>query len=438
MQCRTYHAKTIDRMNCHIRRIMKTLLKSTIILLLALVSVISFVSACAKTTPVSSTPASPTTPVSSTPAPPKTLRIGVIDTLTGPGSETLVNTVQGFKTSATWINDKGGIVINGDKYLIELVSEDAGTTPDAVVAGTNKLVFSDNVKFVLGPTLTFLSDAITSITEGAKVLRISGVGPGTPEQINSSTPLTFLPSAKAYNCAPMLDYLLEAYPQVKTIALICTDEPGGLFVRDTAKKESEKRGLTVVDEDSYPIGTTDYYPLWTKVMGTKPDAVCIGPALTAWGAGLLKQARELGFKGPICSTGAGDPGLLMEAAGKELATDFFSMDPFLGGETNTPAMKELQQETQKLWNRQAIGDDLYGWIEPWYMAQAIQAAQSLDPTQVAKTWENMTSIEGLGGMGKMGGLESYGINHVVVTPEAITKIMNGEVEQVKWVMPAIP
>ena len=42
------------------------------------------------------------------------------------------------------------------------------------------------------------------------------------------------------------------------------------------------------------------------------------------------------------------------------------------------------------------------------------------------------------GMGTMGGLQTYGVNHQAVIPFAITKISGDKMELVKWVTPSIP
>jgi hypothetical protein len=57
---------------------------------------------------------------------------------------------------------------------------------------------------------------------------------------------------------------------------------------------------------------------------------------------------------------------------------------------------------------------------------------------VKDTWEKMPVIETVYGKGKMGGLNTYGINHVVVKPYAIGRIKNAKIEHVKWAMSDIP
>ena len=81
---------------------------------------------------------------------------------------------------------------------------------------------------------------------------------------------------------------------------------------------------------------------------------------------------------------------------------------------------------------------LVGWCSVWALAQAIEKAQSLDTTEVVKTWENMKSIETPWGTGTMGGARTYGINHMVLAPVAISRLQNGKVDSTQWYKPDIP
>lgn len=83
-------------------------------------------------------------------------------------------------------------------------------------------------------------------------------------------------------------------------------------------------------------------------------------------------------------------------------------------------------------------DYMRPWDALWWMVQAIQKAQSLDTSVVAKTWEKMDRIESSTGIGRMGGQQSYGINHIGVLPFAVTRLMKGEMEHVGWFVPDIP
>jgi hypothetical protein len=62
--------------------------------------------------------------------------------------------------------------------------------------------------------------------------------------------------------------------------------------------------------------------------------------------------------------------------------------------------------------------------------RAIEKAQSFDPDKVVDTWEKMTEIDTIFGKGRMGGRDYFGINHVVIRPVPLSRIMNRKVETV--------
>jgi acetyl-CoA acetyltransferase len=73
-----------------------------------------------------------------------------------------------------------------------------------------------------------------------------------------------------------------------------------------------------------------------------------------------------------------------------------------------------------------------GFDAIYTMVQAIQNAQSLDPAVVAAGWEKMTTIDTVFGPGKMGGLQTYGINHSVYTQLPILRLENNVLSWGTW------
>jgi hypothetical protein len=73
-----------------------------------------------------------------------------------------------------------------------------------------------------------------------------------------------------------------------------------------------------------------------------------------------------------------------------------------------------------------------GFDAIYTMVQAIENAQSLDPAVVAAAWEKMTTINTIFGPGKMGGLETYGINHSVYTQLPILRLEDNVLSWGTW------
>jgi len=371
----------------------------------------------------------------------KELVIGAIDGLSGAGSEAIARSADGKNAAVDWVNDKGGLTINGEKYLIKMIAEDSMMSIDGSLAAATKLVYDHKVKFVVVtvPVPPFKA-AITELLESNKVLRVDEDGLGSPSELTADMSYTFVAFFDNVPHFVGYDYFVEFYPEVKKVAMVCVEDPSGIAVIEfTLRPQALAHGLTVVCEETYPFGTTDFYPMWTKVLAAEPDAVVIGCGMPQWYGSIIKQGRELGFEGPFYGTGqgGGDPSTIIDIAGN-FATDVLVCSYDLKSPEMTPMIKEIAGIIPDKFGREACTDDILGWETLWCMTQAIEAAQSLDPTVVRDTFEKMESIETPCGTGKMGGLETYGINHVIIRPAALTRIMNGEAEFITWFMPELP
>jgi len=370
----------------------------------------------------------------------KILKIGTIFPLTGPAAPGMgPEATDGVRLAADWVNDKGGITVKGEKYRIEIVAEDNRSTSEGTIAAANKLVYDHKVKFVCGPIIPWLSIAMAPISEEAKVLRCLVDGTGTPQEMNPKLQYTFSPFFEFPQIPPMYDYLTKNHPEVKKLAIVDPDEPGGQFFLAATKKEAESRGIEVVHTETYPFGTEDFYPIWTKILARKADAVEMGVGIPPWYAAIIKQGRELGFTGPIFTSSAiPDVPVLIALVGKEYANNIFSVTSNLYAPELPPLVEEVKRRVTDKYGRETVEAHLGGWDALWCMVQAIEEAGSIDTTVVAKTWEKMKSIETLHGTGTMGGQETYGINHVVMRPLVISKLVNGKVETVGYFKPRFP
>jgi ABC-type branched-subunit amino acid transport system substrate-binding protein len=124
-------------------------------------------------------------------------------------------------------------------------------------------------------------------------------------------------------------------------------------------------------------------------------------------------------------------------AGKDAATNCIVPAPDITSPEMTPMIKEIRKMVLDKYGECSY-DYIRQWDAFWWMIQAIEKAQSIDPTEVAKTWEKMDQFKASTGTGKMGGQQSYGINHIGVLPFAVTRMMKGELEHIGWYTPEIP
>ena len=367
----------------------------------------------------------------------KTLKMGLLSNLTGPISSAAIPHTRATQVAADWINSKGGITVQGQKYLIEVIVEDIKETADTAITAATKLVEFHKVKYIIGSISPVQTAAVAPITEPANVIRALWHGEGAPMELSPKTPYTFRVPVIPRDFAPqILKYQVKAYPQAKKITMLFIDNPAAPILFEKTKKTAEALGLSVLGLDVYPVAIRDFYPLLSKVIGLKPDAIYSDglPHLTG---GILKSARELGFTGPIFNLAPTSPEVVRNIAGRTFATECIVPAPDVASPDMTPVIKEIRKMIVDKY-KECNFDYVRAWDSIWWMVQAIERAQSTDPSVVAKAWEKMDRIQATTGIGKMGGQQSYGINHVGVLPFALTRMMKGELEHVGWFTPEIP
>ena len=80
----------------------------------------------------------------------KTLNIGMLLSVTGFFSAREIPDYNETQIAADLMNEKGGITVSGQKYLVKLILEDCKTTMDGVTAAANRLVYDKKIKFIIG------------------------------------------------------------------------------------------------------------------------------------------------------------------------------------------------------------------------------------------------------------------------------------------------
>ncbi|GEM_PF-336338 len=373
--------------------------------------------------------------------PAKQINVGVWAGLTGPASEAYLPLAHGMQLGADWVNGKGGVTVNGEKYTINLLMEDSQVTPDGSVAAANKLIFSQKVKILIGGSpIPPLLSAVTAIAEPNKVLQMNVGSLGGPDELGKNMPYTFttMPAAPAW--APGIDALREFYPNVKNVGLWAPEDPGVVYAHGQMKKMLDARGMKVVTEESHPFGANDFYPMLNKMLAAKPDALMATATFHVWAGAIMKQARELGFKGPVLVNNAtSDPYVIRDLAG-DYATDYVGTQYALkNADAQTPPMiAEIEKMEKAKYKEDFLLDHVFGFETVWYLAQAIEKAQSAEPDAIKAALEKLDSLDGPLGKAKLGGLQTYGANHMILRPAQVIRIQNKEVKFVKWFMPEMP
>jgi branched-chain amino acid transport system substrate-binding protein len=341
----------------------------------------------------------------------------------------------GARVAQDWINDNGGITVKGEKYRINIVTEDHKCNSEGAIAAASKLVNDQKIKFIAGGVMPFTDIAINSVTEPAKVLHAQTYNVCTPDEYGPRTPYTFVTiPGTVESTRVMLAYMAKAHPEVKTIAVSHPDDGAIPFITPVIMKAAKENGMTVVgDVTGIAMDMIDFTPIAKKLMARNADGICMCNGWPSIFGGILKVARQSGYTKPIWQTPPSVCQDIPTVAGKENTTNYY-MPTFLPGDPkNPPVAVEMQRRLKAKYGHELIYAGSVGFDTIWFITQAIEAAQSFDPTVVRDKWETMKTMKSVYGTARLGGLKTYGINHTMTHPLPVATFFDGVPKVMKWV-----
>ncbi len=218
-------------------------------------------------------------------------RIGVMESLTGPGETYGAVANHAKLMAADEINAAGGV--NG--RMLELVVEDSGCTAKDAVAAYNKLTEVDGVKIILGTSCSSAMLGAAPLAEADGVILFSGLA-SNPD-IAKAGDYIFRTQISDLQVGIDTGNLLWA-DGVRALATISEQTDYAQGIRRTTVAQFEERGGRIVAEERYPSDVADFRPQLTKLFAADPDALHLAPQSEFTAGTIIKQARELGYEGP--------------------------------------------------------------------------------------------------------------------------------------------
>ena len=251
------------------------------------------------------------------------IKVGFTGPLSGGAAKYGKNCLDGMVMAMEEINAKGGITVAGKQYKIEIVSLDDRYKPDLTVQNARRMTSLDKVPAIFCPH----SGGILAMMNFNEKEDFIVMGYSThPKIVETGNKLIIRipPDIRAY-AAAFSDKAKER--GVKKVAAVPGVHEYAKIWMDIFKEEWAKRGGTLTDVSSADyMKETDFYTHLTKVIAGTPDAILlVGASEPA--ALIVKQARELGFKGRF---------LLAEQAKLEEMVKIVPMDKLEGSIGLTP------------------------------------------------------------------------------------------------------
>ena len=237
------------------------------------------------------------------------------------------------------VNAAGGVDVGGQKYTIQLVTEDNNGTAEGATGVANKLITQDNVLVLVGPNA---SVAAVPAGEVANNLETPMISPwSTNPNTTLNRPWVFrAPFLDPFQGPVVANFATEQFGADKACVLfdVASDYPKGLADNFRSAWEALHGAGSVVAFESFTTGDQDFSAQLTKIKATECQ-VLFTPQYYSEVPLIVSQAQDLGMTIPIVGSDSwGDPQLL-ELCGAACNGYFYSTHYVASGATG--ATKEF-------------------------------------------------------------------------------------------------
>ena len=317
-------------------------------------------------------------------AAPVRAKIGVISILTGQGAGYGEAITNGIKLARDEVNAKGEVII-------ELKIEDSSAKQEQALAAGQKLINSEKVVAILGPTLSNEMKVVgpEANASGVPIMGTSTTAKGIT-QIGKFVFRNSLPESQAIPAS--VGKAVKKY-NIRKVALFYGNDD--VFTKsgfDTMKEVSEKLKLQVLTVQEFQKGQADYKAQLTKIASLKPDAVFCS-ALYEEGGVILSQARKMGLNVPFVGGNGFNSPKVIDIA-KDAAEGLIVATPWFV-DRNDPKVKAFVAKYEKAYGKKPDQFAAQAYDALYIMADALKRAGKADRTALRDALASTRNFQGV-------------------------------------------
>ena len=358
------------------------------------------------------------------------LTIGLIGTLSGPATEWGLALQRGVDIAIDEVNAAGGLKVGSETYTLKrLMYDDQGTAQGATTAAT-RMINADGVKFIVGSIGSGPTLGLLGVSRPAKAIVLSNGF--APEIMAPESKYNFRVALTSAEFAPTLvDWFARTHKE-RRVGIISPNDAVGASVMPIEIESYKNGGFEVVFAEKFERGMTDFTPMLTRMMANNVDVFELDGNSPGDAGLLVKQARQLGYRGVIIQMAGPTIDQIMKIAGP-LAEGVLTYDIF------DPADKDAQAFVKAFRAKVAQGP-INAYSPIMYngakiLFEAMRRAGSLEVDKVRDEIEKLSGYETLFGKVRWIGDKTYGINHQLLTDFFVSEVKNGQLHVIERLKP---
>lgn len=323
------------------------------------------------------------------------IRIGVNYELSGDSATYGQSSVEGIEMAVEEINNAGGI--KGKK--IELVKYDNESKESEAATLANKLIAQDKVVAILGPATT---GCFTSEIPAANKNKIPiATGSATGDKLTFATDGSVheyvfrICFNDSFQGKVMANFASENLGAKKAVIIMDSSSDYSKGLTSNFKETFTANGGTIVDEEAFVSGDTDFNAIITKIKSLDFDVIFLPGYYNEVGL-IIKQARAQGIDKPILGGDGYDSPVLLELAGEKALNNVYFTNHYSEIDED-PAVKKFIEDFEAKYGKKPNAFNALGYDLAKFVADAISRADSINGEAIKdalKSTENFAGVTG--------------------------------------------
>jgi len=337
----------------------------------------------------------------------KTIKVGIVDTYTGPPSTFTIDVRDGFEMAIKKINEKGGVL--GRK--IEYTTRDEKFKPDIGLAMAKELVLKEKADILMGTINSATALAVSDFAKKEKIPFFVTFAKSDKIVVDKGHRYVFNMNENTMMAGRAAGYALGKKPYTKYWIAGDDYEYGHSIannVWENIQKYNPKAVLT--GQTWWKVGEADFTPYITQILAAKPDFLIVATG----GSGMVnfqKAAKATGLaqKIPFYQHTATEHSVL-KPQGLNAPEGVYGTSNYFFYYPDTPANRAFVEEFKKTYKREPRVGALYGYMTAIFIAEGYKKAGSLDKEKF------INALEGMALDSPVGKLELRACDHQLVLP----------------------
>jgi ABC-type branched-chain amino acid transport systems, periplasmic component len=350
---------------------------------------------------------------SSTPASGK-IKIGVITSITGERALVGEYAKKSIDMAVEDLNKASGVL---GKQVQVVYEDDLGTDVGAVNA-FNKMATDKDICAIVGPYYGTMILALNGEIAKAKIPVLSATSLATVASFKNQW-LFQARTHDGYVPAALVDFATKKFGN--KVSIIYGTDASGVGQEKAAKEALQKKGLTPVTDDAYNSGDKDFTAQLVKVQKANPDVI-IAFGLQQEAGLIMKQARAMGIKAPICGLASYVSKIAIDLAGSA-SEGVYALTDYV---PSTPVQKgqDFAKEYKTKYNIESDFTAAVDYDKFQLIVEAIKIANSTDRDAIRQA---MFKIQNYQGVSNNFSFDKDGVGGTTIL---LTQIQNGNAKAI--------